>query len=453
MSTPLLTAEVVALGDELTSGARLDTNSQWISRALTEQGIHVVWHTCVGDQQAALVETFRIAANRVDIVVTSGGLGPTADDLTREALAEVAGVPLSLDEPSMTHIQAIFARRKRPMPERNRQQAMLPQGAVAIPNPLGTAPGIALKLNSTNDDCDTDGQLDTARQSVHFYSLPGVPVELKEMWQWVRDDLANLLPEQRTTIHHELHCFGAGESDVEAMLPDLIQRGRDPSVGITASEATITLRVTASGADESACRDRMAETIQIIRDSLGELIFGEDGAQLQDVVLGALASRGETLTTLEAGSCGQLAMWLSQADDVRLNTMTSTDRAYLGGSVFKGKTRSATELSRDELHGELVEQTIRQLKTSNAAWAVGIGDYPRGDSSSGDAGTISQEFPVVIVSHRPLTGEGVGEQEGVNYSLRKFPFASHPSIAATRAAKIALNALRKQLLRSEQSPA
>ncbi len=140
-------AEVISIGDELTSGQRLDTNSQWLSTRLGELGVRAMWHTTVGDDLETNMQAFRQAAQRADLIVSTGGLGPTADDLTRDALAAAAGVELVLDEAALEHIQGLFARRKRPMPERNRLQAMFPRGSRMIPNPAGTAPGIDFELS------------------------------------------------------------------------------------------------------------------------------------------------------------------------------------------------------------------------------------------------------------------------------------------------------------------
>ncbi|HVX60382.1 MAG TPA: competence/damage-inducible protein A, partial [Pirellulales bacterium] len=139
-------AEVISIGDELTSGQRLDTNSQWLSQRLGEIGIPVMYHTTVADDLEANVSVFRTAVGRADVVISTGGLGPTADDLTREALARLVGAELVLDEASLAHIQAMFSRRKRDMPERNRVQAMFPAGSRVIFNPHGTAPGIDLDV-------------------------------------------------------------------------------------------------------------------------------------------------------------------------------------------------------------------------------------------------------------------------------------------------------------------
>jgi nicotinamide-nucleotide amidase len=298
-------AEVIAVGDELTSGQRLDTNSQWISQQLGELGIRVLYHTTVGDELDAEVDVFRRAMQRAEVVVATGGLGPTADDLTRDAIAGACGVQLVLDAPSLQHIEQLFARRGRTMPERNRLQAMLPQGACAIPNPHGTAPGIELTK--------ADGE---SRRAALF-ALPGVPAEMKEMWHAsVAPRLRSLLGSPRMIRHHVLKCFGMGESDVEQRLPDLIRRGRTPSVGITVSQATISLRISAEGQSDEECAALIAPTRQIILDCLGQLVFGEGEAdELQHAVLRLLQRRELTLSVCEWGTQGRVARWLAESAD------------------------------------------------------------------------------------------------------------------------------------------
>src|SRR5690242_11792255 len=133
--------EILSIGTELTTGQNLDTNSQWLSLRLAEIGIPVRWHTTIADDLDDNIAAFRIAVQRAQLVLVTGGLGPTLDDLTREVVAKVAGVELVFHEPSLEHIKGLFARRNRPMPERNRVQAYFPAGADVIPNPNGTAPG------------------------------------------------------------------------------------------------------------------------------------------------------------------------------------------------------------------------------------------------------------------------------------------------------------------------
>ena len=164
-------AEVISIGDELTSGERLDTNSQWLSQRLGEIGVRVMYHATVGDDLAANIRVFREAIQRADVIVVSGGLGPTADDLTRQALADAVGLPLVQDDVALEHIKALFARRKREMPPANLIQAQFPRGSRVVHNPPGSAPGIDLTIKR-------DGQAG----SVRVFCLPGVPAEMKEMW-------------------------------------------------------------------------------------------------------------------------------------------------------------------------------------------------------------------------------------------------------------------------------
>ena len=253
-------AEVISIGDELTSGQRLDTNSQWLSQQLGDLGVRVLYHTTVGDDLAANVDVFRNAVRRADLIVVTGGLGPTEDDLTRQALADTFGVELRLDEPSLEHIQDLFRqRRNRDMPPANRIQAMFPAGANVIPNRHGTAPGIDMRQSRPD------------RGDVRIFALPGVPAEMREMWhETVAPAIETLLGRTRRVIRRRvIHCFGAGESDVERMLPNLIARGRVPQVGITASQATISLRITAEAETEAACDALIEPTAATIYEQIG----------------------------------------------------------------------------------------------------------------------------------------------------------------------------------------
>jgi len=394
--------EVVAIGDELTTGVRLDTNSQWIAQQLGDLGVQVRFHTAVGDELAPLVEVFRIAAARADVVVCTGGLGPTADDLTREALAQCAGVDLHRDEEVFAHIRGIYARRKRPMPERNVVQAMFPAGGRVIPNPHGTAPGIDMEL--------------PAGQSHHgrVFALPGVPAEMKQMWQATVAPaiLQMIAPEERRVIRHRrLKCFGVGESDLEAMLPDLIARDYYPRVGITVSKATITLRVTAREATEAACLAAMEPTIAEMRNCLGDLIFGEEDDELQHVVGRLLAETNLTLATAEQFTGGLLASWL--ADIPELGDIFRAGR--LLPSIPKlgeaGVRNLALELANDS--------------GADAAIVVGTCDDP-----SADAGVVHYAC-------------AIGDQ----VALRTARNIGHPDIRKPRVAKAALDLLRKQLLK------
>jgi nicotinamide-nucleotide amidase len=413
------TAEVVAIGDELTSGERLDTNSQWLSQRLAELGVRTLFHTTVGDDLEANARVFREAADRVDFIVASGGLGPTADDLTREALAAAMGMPLVTDEAALAHIRSLFARRGREMPERNVVQAMLPQGSRVIPNPHGTAPGIDM-------DAPRPG-----RPPARFFCLPGVPAEMKEMWQaTVAPAIRAALPGPPRVIRHRcLKCFGVGESHLEQMLPDLIRRGRTPSVGITVHQATITLRITAEGASEQDCDRIMAPTIETIHACLGNLVYGEEDEELQHVVARRLAERGQTLAIVEWGTGGLLSHWMSQAcgdGPPFVGSLTVHSRGALVQSL--GVPVALLDQHGDDSREVAVAMAESGRAQFGADLALAVGRFPRFDPQA--------ESPPVL--HFALAHAHGTLAEAV-------PYAGHPDILLSLIAKKALNAVRLQL--------
>ncbi len=308
---PTMHAEIIAIGTELTTGAKLDTNSQWLSIELASVGIPVLLHTTVADDLPANLETLRAAVRRSDIVLISGGLGPTLDDLTRQVLAELAGVELVLHEPSLQHIRDMFAKRKRIMPERNVIQAMFPAGSEPIDNPHGSAPGIWWEFPRP------DGS------NCLIAAMPGVPSEMKPMF---RDRVLPRLPRSDKVIRRaRVNCYGVGESACEEMLGDVTARGRDPEVGITVHEGTITLRIEAHGATESECDAKIAATKQLIHERLGELVFGEEDEQLEEIIVRELNRRGQTVAFADEVTGGVLSLWLTAVPD--------SETCFLGGVI------------------------------------------------------------------------------------------------------------------------
>jgi nicotinamide-nucleotide amidase len=380
-------AEIISIGDELTTGQRLDTNSQWLAERLLEIGVPVAFHTTVGDQLADNVLVFRQACERADIVVVTGGLGPTADDLTRQALADVAGVELVQDDASLAHIRALFAKRKREMPPANVVQAMFPQGSKPIFNPNGSAPGIDISIPRT------------VGNPARVFALPGVPAEMKEMWAaTVGPAIQEHIGVKKVIAHYRIKCFGVGESDLEAMLPDVIARNRYPLVGITVSQATITLRVTAEGETAEAARAAMQPTIETIQQCLGDLIFGYEDDELQDVVMRLLNENRKTMAVDEWATCGLVSHWLAQCQS---------------SSVFK----------MGEVH-------------TNVDWW----------QETGCIRTSNVDFHLVIGPPNESRNVVVNLVVGDKNIRREFGFAGHPEILKPRMAKSALNLLRLHLL-------
>ncbi|MFM8703692.1 MAG: competence/damage-inducible protein A, partial [Planctomycetia bacterium] len=383
----------------LTTGQRLDTNSQWISTELGLLGIPVTFHTTVCDTLEAGIEAFREAARRCDLVVATGGLGPTADDLTRDVLAAVAGQPLELSERALAAVESRFARRGVAMPESNRRQALFPRGSRIIPNPAGTAPGIDIDLPRP------DGR--TSR----VIALPGVPAEMKSMWAGtVAGALAAMLPDAGVFMHRRIKCFGAGESAIEAMLPDMISRGRDPLVGITAHEATITLRIVARGRDESECLAKIEPTERTIRECLGAHVYGVEDDEVEDAAVRALVAAGATLGTIEIGTAGRVAASLAQAEARR------AAHAFRGGMVLPPAAAEGPDPAADAGLGPLAERARTEFSAT-----IGLAVGPARPGPEGRS----------VLSIALAVGEHV---EVVEHML-----GGGPTLALSRAAKTAVD--------------
>ncbi|MEM9353446.1 MAG: CinA family nicotinamide mononucleotide deamidase-related protein [Planctomycetota bacterium] len=409
-------AEVIAIGDELTTGQRLDTNTQWLSERLTDLGVEVAFHTTIGDRLADNTAAFRAAIDRADVVVCTGGLGPTADDLTRDAIATATGTQLEFHEPSFAHIRRLFELRGREMVERNRVQAMFPEGSTPIPNEHGTAPGIEMRI--ARPCC----------LPCLVFALPGVPYEMRAMWEEsVAPAITSAQPTPRVTVHRRIKCFGAGESQLEAMVPDLIARQREPIVGITVSSATITLRITASGQDEAAARASIVPTEDLIREKLGDLVFGVEDDELEHAVAKLLHHRGETVAVAEwatAGLVGRRLALAPHADSACLGFVSGSSARQ-----FQRLLPVSIEGFEPEDAGTAVALAEGVRKQSGATYGLGIAAYPQSVAKPEDRLCIAVAGP------------------DRTHKLR-FSCGSHPSILESRSAKQALNALRLLLLKA-----
>lgn len=401
-----LTAEVIAIGDEMTSGARLDTNSAWLSRRLGQLGIDVQFHTTVGDTLSHNVDVLRIACGRADIILTSGGLGPTRDDLTREALSQLSGEPLELRRPVLKQIETMFATRGRPMAQRNELQAMFPRGSVEIPNLHGTAPGIEMEIRKSGGGRS------------RLFALPGVPAEMKEMFdQTVAPRLLATFDQAAHIGHRVLKFFGTGESDMEQRLGEMIARERVPRVGITVSAATISLRITAMGESESSCEAMIESTRSEILARAGEFYYGEgEGFELHHAIEAALREAGQSVVIVEFGYAAPLGDWFATLGD------TPTYRGAVSLSTVDQLCEFAGE--------ESLREAMRSLKERfSADWILVLDHYP---SLAVDSALA---LPAAAFRVDILTA-------GNQYRPSEYKLAAHPDILHSRIAKTALAKLR-----------
>lgn len=411
-------AEIISVGTELTTGQNTDTNSPWLSRRLSELGIPVGWHTTVGDNEVDHLGALRAAVCRAGLVIMTGGLGPTQDDLTREVLARLADVPLVLDEPSLTHIRDLFSRRHREMPERNRVQAMIPEGAEAIPNPGGTAPGVWMRL-----------------ASVHVAALPGVPAEMRQMFD---DQVAPRLQALGVTgdvlVERKINCFGTGEAAVEEKLLDLTARGADPEVGITVSDATVSLRILTRGRTRAEALARAEPVERTVRARLGSLVFGVDDEELQDIVVRLLRARDQTLSVAESVTCGMVAEHLGRVPGVSV---------CLRGGIIAYQDAAKVALlgvSPDLLAAEgAVSAAVAEAMAAGCRARFGT-DYAISTTGVAGPGDLAVDRPAGLIY--------VGLSWAGGVSSRKYSWSGTREGIRRRTAKLALNELRLHLARS-----
>ncbi len=301
-----MNAIIISFGNELVNGSIVDTNSAYLADRLGELGIHTVAHWTVSDDFHACVDAFRAAADAAELIIATGGLGPTPDDLTRAALAEAMGCDLVRDEALLTEITAFFAQRGWPMNESNACQADRPVAAMGISNAMGTAPGLAGRIGQSS-----------------VYCLPGVPHEMKAMFE------SSVVPElpraEGVILLGAVHTCGMGESAIGQELADLIAVNGDTRVGTTAAAGIISIRLQIHAADATTGRAKLDALMADIRRRLGAVVFGTNDDTLSSVVGQLLLAAGQTLATAESCTGGQVGKLLTD--------VSGASAYYLGGVV------------------------------------------------------------------------------------------------------------------------
>jgi nicotinamide-nucleotide amidase len=413
-----MNAEIITIGTELLLGEIVDTNAVHIARQLRTIGLNLYYKTTVGDNKARCAEVISRALGRADVVITTGGLGPTVDDITREAVAQAIGRPLEFRPTLLEQIEARFNRWGAKMSENNRRQALVPQGAIAIENPVGTAPCFIAE---------------TERGVV--VSLPGVPREMSyllenEVLPYLRRkfDLRSIIKTQ------VLRTAGMGESRIDAALGDLLT-ATNPTVGLSAHPGQTDVRITAkAGSKEEA--DRLIAPIEAeVRERLGKAVYGTGKETVEEVLLRHLAEAGLTLAAAESGTGGLLTN--------RLSTAPGAATLFSGGFVANdppalGKTLEvAPEDDREEHLDEFARRLATRLTTTPDADPAGqrlglvVLTLPRrgGDEATSAGGTL-----IALA-----TPGGI--------KLRRLGFGGHAAYVATWATTHALEMTRRWLLK------
>ncbi len=284
-----MNAEILSVGTELLLGDIVNTNTQYIAKGLAELGINVYRQSVVGDNRNRLKKSMEESLERADLLIITGGLGPTKDDLTREVAAEVLNKKLILDESILQGIQGFFDQIKVPMEKSNHKQAYLPEGASAIENPKGTSPGILI---------EGEGKI--------VMMLPGPPRELQPMFDnHVKPYLSKYA--QGIVKSKVLNIFGMGESTMEALVEDLIEEQHNPSIAPYCMDQGLILRITARAGKESTADELIRSLEEKVKARLGEYIYGSDNESLEEVVVKSLKNKGYTLSVAESCTGGLIA--------------------------------------------------------------------------------------------------------------------------------------------------
>ena len=300
-----MNAELIAVGTEILLGDIVNTDAQVISQGLSELGINVFYQTVVGDNPARLRHVVETARDRADIIITTGGLGPTLDDLTKETLATVFGKKMALHQPSLDRIKGFFQTIGREMTPNNEKQAWLPEGCTVFVNEWGTAPGCAFEAYGK-----------------HVLMLPGPPRECNPMWKECAMPYLYKLA-GGCIVSRNIRVFGLGESNMEAILHDMMEQSKNPTIAPYAKTSECFARVTAKADTPAECEKLLEPVVEKICGLLGDDVYGVDVDSLEQVVGDGLRQRGMTLAVAESCTGGLLSK--------RITDVPGCSDYYLGG--------------------------------------------------------------------------------------------------------------------------
>jgi len=411
-----MSTEILTVGTELLLGQIVDTNAAWISQRLAEAGIDVFYKTTVGDNWGRIESAIRLALSRADVLIITGGLGPTEDDLTRDVLAAVMERPLRLDPEVLAHIERRFAHRRVPMAENNKKQALVPEGAEVLHNPRGTAPGLFVSRDGKAIAC-----------------MPGVPSEMKPMC------LEQVIPRIRETfgitgriVSRVLKSCGISESTLDQRIGDYFREMRNPTIGVLAHKGEIHVRLTCKGDDPAEITALLDGLEAKIRERLGHLVFARDEEMMEAVVGRLLGERGATLALAESCTGGLVAS--------RLTDIPGSSSYFERGVV-------AYSLSAKEALLEVPPALLRERGAVSLPVATAMAEGIRrtsgatfGLATTGIAGPSggTPETPVGLVCIA-LAWKG-------GSTAREFRLLGERDVVKYRASQMALEMLRRHLL-------
>jgi competence/damage-inducible protein CinA-like protein len=368
-------AEIVSIGTELLLGEIVDTNAAWLAQQLAAAGVDVFFRTTVGDNTGRIAEAVSLALDRADVVITTGGLGPTVDDVTREGIAQATGRELVMEDALLGQIRKRFGKWNTRMSENNVRQAYIPQGAVAVPNPVGTAPAFIVEKGGH-----------------HVFTLPGVPREMKYLTEtrvlpWLRERIGD----ERIILSKTLRTCAIGESLVDSRIADF-ESSPNPTVGLAAHPGQTDIRITAKATTRDEAQSMIGEMEAKVRERLGDWIYGEGTETLEEVAARLLAARNWRLALVETNTRGTIAARLSAtpegahiiASAVTLEGAASIDEPTAAAIANESRVKSEAEIAlavvstmeaHEDLYGENTGKTAVAVATSDAtstrAYTVG----------------------------------------------------------------------------------
>lgn len=409
-------AEILAIGTEILLGDIVNTNAQFLAKELATLGIDVYHQSVIGDNEERIIESFEKAFERCDLVITTGGLGPTQDDLTKELGAKYFKKKLVLHEPSLEWIKKYLNIKDEDVVEANKKQAYYPEDSIILPNLNGTAPGSIISENNKI-----------------LIILPGPPREMKSMFN---DHVKKYLEGMTGKIikSKTLRLFGIGESLMARKLDDLIQNSKNPTVAPYAKDDDVILRITAKGNDEKECDDLINPICKEIKDILGEYIYGEDETSLENVVSEMICNKNLSISTAESCTGGMVAASLISYPGI---SEVYKEGAITYSNESKMKRLGVKKETLDK-YGAVSEQTAREM-------AVGIAKEANTELSIATTGIAG---PGGGTDEKPVGLVYIGVFVKGNVIVKRLNLTGNREKIRRRATMNALNVLRLELLKN-----